>query len=88
MQRRWMTALLLFLGLTLCLLVTVGIGFLLEMAIALVAAPSGRARFHSDLEGWILAVLFVVLYIGWTWLVLRSKPRKQPRAFEVLPPKQ
>lgn len=79
---------LLFLGLTVCLLFTCGLGFLIEMAVAFVATPSRRAMFNADLEGWILAVLFVVLYIGWTWLVLRRKPRKQPPAFEVLPPKQ
>lgn len=88
MQRRWMTVTLLLLGIPISLLATGGVGFVLGTAITAATSPSKQALFASDLSVWLMAVVYVNLYIVWTWIVLKRKPRKQPVGFDILPPRQ
>ena len=87
MPRRWITVTLLLLGIPISLLATAGIGFGFGTAIATLTTPSKQALFTSNLSVWGMAVVYVNLYIVWTWLVLRRKQRKQAAGFDVLPRK-
>ncbi len=86
MQRRWMTVILLLLGVPICLLATFGIGFVIVRAMSAVGTAPGRALFASDRGVSVVIVVYINLYIAWTWMVLKRKARKQA-GFEVLPPK-
>ena len=89
MHRRWMTIILLLLGVPLCLLATCVLGFLIETAIGAVSnLSSKRALFASDVGVGAIAIVYVNFYIAWAWLVLKRKFRKHPAGFEVLPPKR
>ena len=86
-QRRWMTVILLLLGVPMCLLATFGIVFVIVRAMSAVVTPPGRALFASDRSVLIVIVVYINLYIAWTWMVLKRKARKCQAGFEVLPPK-
>ena len=87
MQRRLMTTILLLLGVPICLLATFGIGFVIVRAMSVAVTLPGRALFASDRGVSIVIIVYINLYIAWTWIVLKRKARKRPAGFEVLPPK-